>query len=101
LQKHSEFKHTKPLSREKFVLVTKNESADTTPELKVAKPRFLLLEPLSTNSRTFDINWEDAIPNEDDVLFYSSLNAQISYFSKNYPMFAQVRTVVEVFRSAI
>jgi hypothetical protein len=73
--------------------MTKNDLVDITPKLKVAKSRFLLLEALSTNSRTSDINWEDVIPNEDDVLFYSSLNAQISYFSKNYLMFAQVRTL--------
>jgi hypothetical protein len=69
--------HKSPVP-EKFVLVTKDDSAGTTPKLKVAKSRFLLLEALSTNSQTFHINWEDAIPNEDDVLFYSSLNAQIS-----------------------
>jgi hypothetical protein len=44
LQKHSEFKPTKPLSREKFVLMAKNDSAGTTPKLKVVKSRFLLLE---------------------------------------------------------
>jgi hypothetical protein len=63
LQKHSGFKHTKLLSREKIVLMTTNDSVGTTPKLKVAKSGFLLLEALSTNSRTSDINWGDAIPN--------------------------------------
>jgi hypothetical protein len=62
LQKHSELNHTKPLSREKFVLMTKNDSAGTTPKLQFAQSQFLLLEALAMNSRTSDINWEDAIP---------------------------------------
>jgi hypothetical protein len=62
LQKHSEVKHTKPESRQKLALMAKNDSAGTTPKLKVAQSQFLLLEALSTNSRTSDINWEAAIP---------------------------------------
>jgi hypothetical protein len=74
------------------------DPAGTTPRTKVERSRFSLLEGLSNCSLTSDNNWEDEIPSENDVSFYSSLNAQISFFRQNYPMFAQIRTIAEVFR---
>jgi hypothetical protein len=52
----------------------------TTPRSKVATSRFLLLDSLPTNPLTVEINWDDVVPDEDDVFFYESLNAQIYFF---------------------
>jgi hypothetical protein len=61
----------------------------TTLRLKVARSRFGLLDSLSTNPLTAEINWDDVIPGEDDAFFYGSLNAQIYFFKQHHLRFAQ------------
>jgi hypothetical protein len=69
----------------------------TTPRLKVATSRFVLLDSLSTNPLPAEINWHDVIPDEDDTFFYGSLNAQIYFFKQHCSRFAQVRTLAALF----
>jgi hypothetical protein len=77
--------------------MTYTDTERTTPRLKVTRSRFVLLDSLSTNPLTAEINWDDVIPDEEDAFFYGSLNAQIYFFKQHYPRFAQVRTLAVIF----
>jgi hypothetical protein len=55
--------------------MTYTDPERTTPRPKVARSRFVLLDSLSTNPLTAEINWDDVIPNKDDTFFSGSLNA--------------------------
>jgi hypothetical protein len=55
--------------------MTYTDPERTTPRLKVDRSRFVLLDSLSTNPLTVEINWDDVIPDEDGTFFYGSLNA--------------------------
>jgi hypothetical protein len=77
--------------------MTYTDPERTAPRLKVARSRFVLLDSLSTNPLTEEMNWDDLIPDEDDAFFYGSLNAQIYFFKQHYFRFDQVRIRAAIF----